>query len=291
MNTHTIDTTNTADDTDYQTHITNFIAALLADKALGRDIDANTVVCMLEPGRPENAQVRDFAKNTLGISNKDFDKAMRREAVKTEFDGRCPSDATDFVAMMADKKRITARYNGVLRMDEIPYILDEKGERTYVTPDQWEDYEFKTMIATKFKRIIGYDEFARSVRIASDKFNLGFSANSLNDASEQWYHDVCQDRLWRIMGTIDYTDRLKVREEGQASLGRLAETCFDCPEDGGADYVVAMFNKFIWQVKRKIDGLPVFDHLMPVVLGSQGTGKSTLIRQLLEPDRRTVGDV
>jgi hypothetical protein len=46
--------------------------------------------------------------------------------------------------------------------------------------------------------------------------------------------------------------------------------------------VVAVFNKFIWQVKRKIAGLPVFDHLMPVILGSQGTGKSTLIRKLLE---------
>ena len=138
------------------------------------------------------------------------------------------------------------------------------------------------MIATKFKRIIGFDEFARSVRIASDKFNLGFSVNSLNDAAEQWYLGVCQDRLWRITATIDYTDSLIVRREGEASLRRLAQTCFDCPEDGGADFVVAVFNKFVWQVKRKIDGLPVFDHLMPVILGSQGTGKSTLIRQLLE---------
>jgi hypothetical protein len=147
---------------------------------------------------------------------------------------------------------------------------------------QTDSYEFKTMIATKFKRIIGFDEFARSVRIASDKFNLGFSVNSLNDAAEQWYLGVCQDRLWRITATIDYTDSLIVRREGEASLRRLAQTCFDCPEDGGADFVVAVFNKFVWQVKRKIDGLPVFDHLMPVILGSQGTGKSTLIRQLLE---------
>jgi predicted kinase len=36
-------------------------------------------------------------------------------------------------------------------------------------------------------------------------------------------------------------------------------------------------------VKRKIDRMPVTDHLMPVILGAQGTGKSTLIRQMLKP--------
>jgi hypothetical protein len=197
--------------TDYADHIDQLILALTQDHALGRTIDLDMVICALEPGRHENRRIRAFAKNTLKISTADFDKAIQREAVKAEFNGRYPKDATEFVAMMADKKRITARYNGVLRMDEIPYLVDDDGTRMYITPNLWEAYEFKTMIATKFKRIIGYDEFARAVRIEADRFDLRFSVNSLNDAAEQWYLDVCQDRLWRIMGSIDYTDSLTVR--------------------------------------------------------------------------------
>jgi adenylate kinase family enzyme len=83
------------------------------------------------------------------------------------------------------------------------------------------------------------------------------------------------------MATIDYSDDQTVRERGQASLHRLVETCFVCPE--GPDFVVATINKFMWQVKRKIEDLPIYDHLMPVILGPQGSGKSTLIHQLLAP--------
>src|ERR1700722_6464926 len=99
----------TADPQAYSTHIDNIMNALAKDHALGREIDTATVACGLEPARPENRKIRDFAKKTLKISPADFDRALEREAVKAEF-GRYPSDATEFVAIMAEKKRITARY-------------------------------------------------------------------------------------------------------------------------------------------------------------------------------------
>lgn len=43
------------------------------------------------------------------------------------------------------------------------------------------------------------------------------------------------------------------------------------------------------QAKRKANDLPVSNHLMPVILGPQGNGKSTLVRHLLAPiDELTV---
>jgi hypothetical protein len=269
-------------DDQYKTHIDNLTQTLAQDHALGRDIDLSMCVCGLAPGRIENSKVRDFCIKTLKVKASDFDKALQREATKAEF-GTVPQTASEFVEIMAadSQMAITASYNGILRLNRIPFIVNASREREYIPAGLWDSYDFKTMIETTFRRVMPFFEFQREVRIVAREFNLPFASDELNDAAERWYDEVCRNRLWKIMGSIDYTDSLQVRARGQASLRQLAETCFDCSD--GVEFVVAVFNKFIWQVKRKIEGLPVTDHLMPVVLGVQGNGKSTLIRQMLAP--------
>lgn len=46
------------------------------------------------------------------------------------------------------------------------------------------------------------------------------------------------------------------------------------PTKQSTDFAIAILKKFIWQVKRKMRGITVTDHLMPVVFSSQGSGKS-----------------
>lgn len=56
-------------------------------------------------------------------------------------------------------------------------------------------------------------------------------------------------------------------------------------EDGrvAREIQVAVIQKFIWQVKRRMAGLPVFDHMMPVIYGLQGKGKSKFVEALTAP--------
>ena len=46
---------------------------------------------------------------------------------------------------------------------------------------------------------------------------------------------------------------------------------------------IAVLQKFIWQVKRRMAGLPIGDHLMPVIYGLQGKGKSKFVEALTAP--------
>jgi len=46
---------------------------------------------------------------------------------------------------------------------------------------------------------------------------------------------------------------------------------------------VAAIAHWVWTVKRKMAGLDVIHHLMPILRGSQGSGKSTAARKLFEP--------
>lgn len=50
-----------------------------------------------------------------------------------------------------------------------------------------------------------------------------------------------------------------------------------------SDINVAVIAHFIWQVKRKLFNLPVDHHMMPVIVGTQGVGKSVAVQKLLSP--------
>jgi hypothetical protein len=267
-------------DSDYAAHIDFLIGSLAQSHALGRDVDVSMCVSGLEPNRSENRKVRDFVTKSLKIPGREFDRSLHLETIRFEL-GIVPTTTRQFVEAFAANKRLTARYNGVLRMNEVPYLTRPDGTREYIAAELWDTYDFKTMIRTTFNRTIGFAEVQQSMRVRAAELRLDFSPRMIDDASELWYAEVCRNRLWQIMGTIDYSDNTTIRERGQASLHRLVANCFLCPE--GEDFVVATINKFIWQVKRKIEDMPIYDHLMPVILGTQGNGKSTLVRKLLAP--------
>lgn len=44
---------------------------------------------------------------------------------------------------------------------------------------------------------------------------------------------------------------------------------------------IAVLKQFLWQVKRKMNGLPVTWHIMPIIWGKGGSGKSYIIRDVL----------
>lgn len=53
--------------------------------------------------------------------------------------------------------------------------------------------------------------------------------------------------------------------------------------DVHADLATKVIEHFIWQVKRKMAGLSVDHHMMVILRGAQGAGKSTFVRSLLAP--------
>ncbi len=46
---------------------------------------------------------------------------------------------------------------------------------------------------------------------------------------------------------------------------------------------MAVIRHFVWQVKRKLFGLPVEHHLMAILVGKSGGGKSVAVQKLIDP--------
>lgn len=94
------------------------------------------------------------------------------------------------------------------------------------------------------------------------------------DASLLLHHDLIRENYLRekldgIAKSYEPNDHLK---------------CFVRALCGKDDQpVLNVFQHFIWQVKRKLLNLPVENHMMPVICGTSGSGKSEAVRKLLQP--------
>lgn len=101
------------------------------------------------------------------------------------------------------------------------------------------------------------------------RINLPVLKNALDLRIAQEIKMIHKQIAQKLKYEVDLKDNL--------SKFCLALTNRDCPVDRAIVY------HFIWQVKRKIYGLKVYDHLMPIIYGAQGLGKSEAIKKLLSP--------
>lgn len=97
---------------------------------------------------------------------------------------------------------------------------------------------------------------------------------SIDDAYSRWMDGQRELALERLRSNLAFRD----------VLGASAIENFILAATGKAEPVdVAVLKHFIWQVKRKLWGLPVEDHIMPILYGPQRSGKSRAISALLGP--------
>ena len=115
-----------------------------------------------------------------------------------------------------------------------------------------------------------------SIQLLNDELGLGFSERMINYAFTKHLNDNSIARRNRLRESVqhDGDDRLD-------AWTRLAGTCFK-PDDP-VEYSIAVLRKFIWQVKRKMAGMAVSDHIMPIISGNQGTGKTEFLERLVGP--------
>lgn len=104
-----------------------------------------------------------------------------------------------------------------------------------------------------------------------------FSNDSLADAFE-WFKEKERSRI-----KDDLINQIKFNPTNPTDhLATFITACTG--EISGPSYEASYYAMahWVWQVKRKLNGLPVKDHLMPIFHGAQGCGKSTAINLLID---------
>jgi hypothetical protein len=124
---------------------------------------------------------------------------------------------------------------------------------------------------------IPHDELLRRL---AHRAELGIQVATMADYLAMWVAEVQRQEVLRVRESIT-----PCTEEGRQELKKLVKLI--CSE--GHEYSELMLRQWIWQVKRKFYGLPLMEHVMPVLRGRQGCGKTTVIRALMSPLEPLVG--
>jgi len=237
---------------------TEIITDLARRHAAGEQIDADRCIAALGADQAGIRKVRDYAVRTLKVPAPEFNKAMQRKKA-VDVLGVLPETASEFVKVFIKREGITCRYNGILSQENEP------------------------------RDSLGYHELQRNIRLLADELQMaktGIGHPQINDAADKWYAEAQRARKQLVLSSIEWCGDEALRMSTHSALIALVDKCFECSE--GPEFVAAVFLKFIHQVKRKMEGLPVCDHLMPVILSpKQGIGKTTFVERLTGP----VGEV
>lgn len=228
----------------------------------------------------DNRMIRDLCAELQICSKAEFDRAAKRERIREAL-GSAPATATELIQAFVKKHKVKVKYDGSMSREVEPILVDAFGNRHVVTEDDRKigivDMSASFLIDAKTN--INRLDLEREIRMFNSDFKMGFAREDIADAVEHWFKDAQKERLLEIYVKLEGKEAYC--NAPQAWLD-LADKVFDCSETSPA-FVAAVLRKFVWQTKRKMRNLPVTDHLMPVVLGGQGIGKSTFVNRFLSP--------
>lgn len=137
------------------------------------------------------------------------------------------------------------------------------------------DYDYKTDALKKGDVVVEETLAVSLLRLDAREQNVEDVRSYIRDALNVYRHERSKIELSRITEVLGY------RNTQDNSLASWVHAV--CGVSSPLD--VAVIKHFIWQVKRKLSGLPVEHHLMPVLWGKSGIGKSVAVSRLIEPLR------
>lgn len=162
-----------------------------------------------------------------------------------------------FVERFIESNEIRVRYDGSIQWREQPGIS-------------------KKILMTKVFE--AYKVWAVKRKIASVN---RISKGDLTAQFEAFIHQQKVDILLQLNSKLCYN---KQWDDDLKELNRFVAALLPEADEKTLRFASVVFQSFIWQVKRKIAGLKVYNQIMPVLFSSKhGTGKSTSVERFTSP--------
>ena len=242
------------------------------------------------------AKITNFLIEKKHTRRSEWEELLHRQRVAKFFNAPFPETPMEFVNIwtkhygleMDFKGNVSSksfRTSAVIKMYEDLEVVNQK------INDATNSKTIKTLLSEK--RIITdniksceirptLDVIIRKLRISRDTFKLKFNDSQLADSIEEWSDIYKSSRRGEIFSSIIYLHDEEQIKRADNDLDKICEALFD------ENHLTKSANKnilrkFIWQVKRKIKGSAVTNHIMPVFTGAQGTGKSTFMHRFISP--------
>lgn len=140
------------------------------------------------------------------------------------------------------------------------------------------DYDYKTDALKKGEVVVEEGLAMALLRLDARKLDVEEIRSYIRDALVVYRHERANENLKELAKKLTYNS-------SEIDLVAVWVKAV-CGSESKLD--AAIIKHFIWQVKRKLLGLSVENHIMPVVYGRSGIGKSVAVTKLIEPLKSAV---
>jgi hypothetical protein len=265
---------------DYQDHVSDVIDGLKKRHRKHEQIDPYQVINQFVSVTENNHDLAEWFNDNGIMTIAEFKKAIARKKKIdgiTKVLGFYPMNALDYVQKYTKENNITALLTGELAHEK-KLTFDGKP----ITTDDRQDRQIDTYARLVSNTSFNTEELKLDLRVKAHELDLHFSDNQIADAVSKWMKEAKQTRRTHMFMNVAYTAGRASGPDGIAMWEKMERAAFDISSTA-TGFPTAILKKFMWQVKRKAYGLPVTDHLMPVITGKQGGGKSTLVTNMMQP--------
>lgn len=271
-----------ADDvvSDYSTTITQIITTLTQQKMTGKKVDVYGSLTFVDP-KEDNNVLRDWLATNDLLPKPAFDKLLRKIARDSKLIdelGFIPTDVLHFVTEYAKRKEVVLSVRGTIKRQR----AFKFGEADIDARNADTNNETKLIFDVANAQGDNLDSFARELRLTSSKLGLNYRDTEIMDALVEWNERTVREIKVQTMFNVQFTKGAATGPIGQEMWESIEKACFNVGETRPG-FAIAVLKKFMWQVKRKARGMPVTNHLMPVLTGPQGKGKSEFVKAMTRP--------
>lgn len=169
-------------------------------------------------------------------------------------------------------------------IERIKLSSDIKDKKYYLDPASWIElfnslykitYSYKTDSVIKNGARCDLTTYKAFVRTAVRQLGLTKHLN------KQTIDDVVV--LWIAAEKTKFLKQIRSQFSFEANQSDLVRDWVKASTGRENELDIAVMRHFIWQVRRKLYGLDVYHHMMPILYGKTGGGKSRAVLQLLKP--------
>lgn len=269
------------------------ITRLTESKLRGVGIDKPATLKLLDINE-DNSALRDWMALNDVMSKPAFDKLLARvtrEKLVWDALGFVPDDEVDFVRQYAETKKITLTPRGTIHRARAVEVGGDRAQVESITALNC-DTSRETRLVYDVANAEGdnLDSFARELRLVSSKLNLGYRDNLIGDAIQTWQEETSRKIKVDALLAVQFAKGKATGPHGQDMWAAMERACFNTA-GGRPGFPTAVIKKFMWQIKRKARNLPVTNHLMPVLTGAQGKGKTEFVKAMTKPLRDLMREV
>jgi hypothetical protein len=133
-------------------------------------------------------------------------------------------------------------------------------------------------VSSMFEKLyLDYLEQVRAYNIDAQSKGAAKAKTIRKDVLESAFEEYREKMAEKALTTI--REKLTCSTEDLATLNQFVEAITGFPDS----LTTSVFAHWIWMIKRKLSGKSVIDHIMPVLFGPQGSGKTVGIQRLIKP--------